>query len=137
MFMKRCGVPSSAQRFCLMPGYLPSRASNTSARFAAVSWTLWSPPVNLRRGGGIRIVIGMKPPERDEKTAPGSAMYRDASILGMVMRPDQVHRTHLRLSHGSRGPSLGIIRRHGKVRFLEFGKLRTYGSCILELITQH
>src|SRR5438874_7612394 len=62
MFKKRCGVPSAWQRFCLMPGYLPSSASKSSERLRAAHWNDSAPAVNLRSGGGMRRVMDTEPP---------------------------------------------------------------------------
>src|SRR6266699_3191524 len=61
MFKKRCGVPSAWQRFCRMPGYLPSSASKSSERLRAAHWNVSAPAVNLRSGGGMRRVMDTKP----------------------------------------------------------------------------
>src|SRR5579859_70692 len=58
MLTKRCGFPSGVQRVCLMPGNFSSNPSKSSAKFFAADSTASTPPVNLRKGGGIRMVMG-------------------------------------------------------------------------------
>src|SRR5205807_10589630 len=67
MFKKRCGVPSAWQRFCLMPGYLPSIASKSSERLRAAHWNVSAPVVNLRSGGGMRRVMDTELSDRTQE----------------------------------------------------------------------